>query len=82
MPQKRSAGVIRQALSTVRGRLGRPGRLFIDTYNATDCNLYAVEAIAYHEGLPGHHLQISIALELEDLSAFRKHQYYMAYTEG
>ena len=43
----------------------RPGRLCINTYNATDRNLYAVEAIAYHEGIPGHHLQISIAQELD-----------------
>ncbi len=60
----------------------RPGRLFIDTYNATDRNLYNVEAIAYHEGLPGHHLQISIAQELSGVPAFRKYGHYTAYTEG
>lgn len=60
----------------------RPGRLFIDTYNATDRNLYQVEAIAYHEGLPGHHLQISIANELTDIPTFRKYGHYTAYTEG
>jgi uncharacterized protein (DUF885 family) len=60
----------------------RPGRLFIDTYNATDRNLYAAEAIAYHEGLPGHHLQISIAQEQEGVPTFRKHQFYTAYAEG
>ena len=60
----------------------RPGRLLIDCYNATDRNLYAVEAIAYHEGIPGHHLQISIARELTDLPDFRKFAGYTAYTEG
>jgi len=60
----------------------RPGRLFIDTYNATGRNLYAAEAIAYHEGLPGHHLQISIAQELDGLPAFRKYEGYTAYVEG
>ena len=60
----------------------RPGRLFIDTYNASDRNLYGVEAIAYHEGLPGHHLQISIAQELQGLPEFRKYGHYTAYTEG
>ena len=60
----------------------RPGRLRIDTYNATDRNLYAVEAIAYHEGLPGHHLQISIAQELQDIPTFRKEGSYTAYAEG
>jgi uncharacterized protein (DUF885 family) len=60
----------------------RPGRLRIDTWNAASRNLYAVEAIAYHEGLPGHHLQISIAQELTDVPTFRKHQHYTAYIEG
>jgi uncharacterized protein (DUF885 family) len=60
----------------------RPGRLFIDTYNAADRNLYGVESIAYHEGIPGHHLQISIAQELENIPEFRKFNYYTAYTEG
>lgn len=60
----------------------RPGRLFIDTYNASDRNLYQVEAIAYHEGLPGHHLQISIAQELTGIPAFRKFAGYTAYQEG
>ena len=60
----------------------RPGRLFIDTYNATNRNLYAVESIAYHEGIPGHHLQISIAHELTGIPEFRKYQRYTAYTEG
>jgi uncharacterized protein (DUF885 family) len=60
----------------------RPGRLYVNPFNATDRNLYNVEAIAYHEGLPGHHLQISIAQELDDLPAFRKFGEYTAYVEG
>jgi uncharacterized protein (DUF885 family) len=60
----------------------RPGRLFIDTYNAADRNLYGVENVAYHEGLPGHHLQISIARELDGLPTFRKYEGYTAYIEG
>ena len=60
----------------------RPGRIRIDTYNATQRNLYAVETIAYHEGIPGHHLQISIAQELEGVPEFRKHEFYTAFTEG
>ncbi|HUB51763.1 MAG TPA: DUF885 domain-containing protein [Terracidiphilus sp.] len=60
----------------------RPGRLFIDTYDATDRNLYQVEDIAYHEGIPGHHLQRSIAQELKGLPEFRKYASYTAYTEG
>lgn len=60
----------------------RPGRLRIDTYNFADRNLDSVEDIAYHEGIPGHHLQISIAQELDNVPAFRKFQQYTAYTEG
>jgi uncharacterized protein (DUF885 family) len=60
----------------------RPGRLRVNEYNATDRNLYAVEAIAYHEGIPGHHLQISIAQELQDLPTFRKYEGYTAFVEG
>ncbi|HZP06314.1 MAG TPA: DUF885 domain-containing protein [Terracidiphilus sp.] len=60
----------------------RPGRLFIDTYNATDRNLYQVESIAYHEGIPGHHLQISIAQELQGIPEFRKYGDYTAFIEG
>ncbi len=60
----------------------RPGRLRIDTYNATQRNLYGVESIAYHEGLPGHHLQISIAQELTGVPDFRKYGGYTAFVEG
>jgi len=60
----------------------RPGRLRINTYNATTLNLYSVEDIAYHEGIPGHHLQISIADELEGLPEFRKYERYTAFSEG
>jgi uncharacterized protein (DUF885 family) len=60
----------------------RPGRLFIDTYNPTDRNMYAVESIAYHEGIPGHHLQVSISRELTGIPEFRKFGRYTAYSEG
>jgi uncharacterized protein (DUF885 family) len=60
----------------------RPGRLFIDTYNATDRDLYQVESIAYHEGLPGHHLQISISREQQGVPEFRKFGRYGAFAEG
>jgi len=56
--------------------------LRIDTYDAASRNLYAVEAVSYHEGLPGHHLQISIAQELDNVPTFRKYERYTAYTEG
>ena len=60
----------------------RPGRVDVNTYDFANRSLAPVEAIAYHEGLPGHHLQISIAQELTGLPEFRKHEGYTAYTEG
>jgi uncharacterized protein (DUF885 family) len=60
----------------------RPGTVFVNTYKVETRPLYYAESIAYHEGLPGHHLQISIAQELTGLPEFRKYTYYTAYTEG
>ena len=60
----------------------RPGRIRVDTYNPTDRNLVDVESTAYHEGLPGHHLQVSIAQELQDVPEFRKFNGYTAFEEG
>jgi len=60
----------------------RPGRLFINTYDAEHRNLYSVESIAYHEGIPGHHLQISIAQEMTGVPEFRKFEGFTAYVEG
>jgi uncharacterized protein (DUF885 family) len=60
----------------------RPGTVFVNTYKCETRPLDEVEAIAYHEGLPGHHLQISIAQELTGVPDFRKYADYTAYTEG
>jgi len=60
----------------------RAGRVYVNTYNATERSLAPVEAVSYHEGVPGHHLQIAISQELTGLPEFRKNSYYTAYTEG
>jgi uncharacterized protein (DUF885 family) len=60
----------------------RPGRIRVNTYEPAERNLDEVEAVAYHEGLPGHHLQISIAEELDDVPTFRKYIEYTAFVEG
>jgi uncharacterized protein (DUF885 family) len=60
----------------------RPGNVDVNTYHFADRSLAGVEAVAYHEGIPGHHLQISIQQELAGLPAFRQQSYYTAYTEG
>jgi uncharacterized protein (DUF885 family) len=60
----------------------RPGTVFVNTYKIETRSLAYAESIAYHEGLPGHHLQISIAQELTGIPEFRKYLDYTAYTEG
>jgi uncharacterized protein (DUF885 family) len=61
----------------------RPGRINVNEYAPEKRSLLNVEAIAYHEGVPGHHLQFSIAQELTGLPPFRKFNLDVnAYTEG
>jgi len=60
----------------------RPGRINVNEYDPHHRLLLNVEAIAYHEGIPGHHLQFSIAQEQTDLPAFRRFAFYTAYSEG
>jgi uncharacterized protein (DUF885 family) len=60
----------------------RPGRVNVNTYDPTSRKTISMEDTAYHEGVPGHHMQISIAQELPDLPAFRRFGGYTAYVEG
>jgi uncharacterized protein (DUF885 family) len=60
----------------------RPGHVMVNTGDFEKRSLIDIESIAYHEGVPGHHLQISIAQELPSLPVFRQHEFYTAYTEG
>ncbi len=60
----------------------RPGRVVVAVSNPTKRTLVDDEAVAYHEGVPGHHLQISIAQTLEGLPKFRLHGFFSAYAEG
>jgi uncharacterized protein (DUF885 family) len=60
----------------------RPGRINVNEWDPEHRLLLNVEAIAYHEGVPGHHLQLSLAQEMPDLPAFRRHAGYTAFVEG
>jgi uncharacterized protein (DUF885 family) len=60
----------------------RPGRINVNEFDPSHRLLLNVEAIAYHEGIPGHHMQFSIAQELSDVPAFRRFSQYNAYSEG
>jgi len=60
----------------------RPGRVVVAVADPTKRTLITDEAVAYHEVVPGHHMQISIAQTLQDLPKFRLHGFYSAYAEG
>lgn len=60
----------------------RPGIFYVNLADMTQVQKPQVEAIAFHEGAPGHHFQIARAQELEGLPKFRRFGYYGAYTEG
>lgn len=60
----------------------RPGHINVNEWDPEHRLLLNLEAIAYHEGVPGHHLQLSLAQEMTGLPAFRKYEDYTAYVEG
>jgi uncharacterized protein (DUF885 family) len=83
MESYRSASAPPADYSIGAGDGSRPGRVNVNEYAPEKRLLLNVEAIAYHEGVPGHHLQFSIAQELTGLPPFRKFNLDLnAYTEG
>jgi uncharacterized protein (DUF885 family) len=60
----------------------RPGRVYVNTYEATKRKKLPVESTSYHEGVPGHHMQLSIQQELMDLPPFRQQGGETAFVEG
>jgi uncharacterized protein (DUF885 family) len=60
----------------------RPGHINVNEWDPEHRLVLNVEAIAYHEGIPGHHLQLSLAQELGGQPAFRKYEDYTAFVEG
>jgi uncharacterized protein (DUF885 family) len=60
----------------------RPGRVVVAISNYAERSLVDAEATAYHEGIPGHHMQLSVAQKLPDLPKFRRHGGNSGYVEG
>jgi len=60
----------------------RPGVYYANLYRMSDMPKYQLEALAYHEGIPGHHMQLAIAQELEGIPKFRRFGGATAYIEG
>ncbi len=60
----------------------RPGTYYANLYDMTNMPKYEMEALAYHEGIPGHHMERTISQELQGIPEFRKYGGYTAYVEG
>lgn len=60
----------------------RPGRFFANLFDIKATPKYSMRTLAYHEGIPGHHFQIAVAMELEGMPFIRRMSPFTAYTEG
>lgn len=60
----------------------RPGQFFANLYDIKATPKYSMRTLAYHEGIPGHHFQIAIAMQLEGMPLFRRFSPFTAYVEG
>lgn len=60
----------------------RPGIFWMNTLKPQEWANYSMETLAYHEAIPGHHLQIALATEQKELPAFQRHSHFTAYIEG
>lgn len=78
--RERSAGKAFYSRPAADG--SRPGYYYANLYDMNQMPIYQMEALAYHEGSPGHHMQIALAQEFEGIPSFRKFGRYTAYTEG
>jgi uncharacterized protein (DUF885 family) len=80
IPEFQKAAATHYQTGTPDGK--RPGRVSVAVSDFTSRSFINDEAVAYHEGIPGHHMQLSIQQTLKGLPEFRKHGGNSAYTEG
>jgi uncharacterized protein (DUF885 family) len=80
MPDFQAASATHYQTGTPDGK--RPGRIVVAVSNFAQRSLINDEAIAYHEGIPGHHMQLSVAQQLLGLPKFRQHSQNSGYIEG
>jgi len=60
----------------------RPGAFYANTLNMRNLPIYQMETLAYHEGIPGHHFQLTLSLEADDTPMFQRLLYLSAFGEG
>jgi uncharacterized protein (DUF885 family) len=82
MPDHASASAPAAYYLPGSGRVGRPGVFWVNTYALPSRPTWEMVPLALHEAVPGHHLQIALADELEGIPPFRRHAYEWAYVEG
>jgi uncharacterized protein (DUF885 family) len=80
IPDFQSASPTHYQTGTPDGK--RPGRVVVATSNFAQRTLINDEATAYHEGIPGHHMQLSVAQRMTSLPKFRQHVHISGYIEG
>jgi uncharacterized protein (DUF885 family) len=80
IPAFQAAAATHYVTGTPDGK--RPGRVVVATSNFAERTLVDDEAIAYHEGIPGHHMQLSVQQQITGLPKFRLHVGFTAYIEG
>jgi uncharacterized protein (DUF885 family) len=80
IPAFQAAAATHYQIGTPDGK--RAGRVVVATSNFAQRSLIDDEAIAYHEGIPGHHMQLSVAQRLTGLPKFRQHSFNSGYIEG
>jgi uncharacterized protein (DUF885 family) len=60
----------------------RPGIYYVNLHDMSARQQYLLESLAYHEGIPGHHMQSALAIEMEGLPEFRQYSFIVAFSEG
>jgi uncharacterized protein (DUF885 family) len=80
MPPFQAANATHYQTGTPDGK--RPGRIVVAVSNIAERSMIDDEAIAYHEGIPGHHMQLSVAQQMSGLPKFRQHTQNSGYIEG
>jgi uncharacterized protein (DUF885 family) len=80
MPPFQAANATHYQTGTPDGK--RPGRIVVAVSNVAERSMIDDEAVAYHEGIPGHHMQLSVAQQMTGLPKFRRHSQNSGYIEG